>query len=278
MKLDHKIAIVTGAGRGIGAAIALAFAREGATLALWSRTIQETNKIAATTRLSGRPTVTYCVDVSDYEQVHNMVVDVAARFHRIDILVNNAGVYGPIGLLWKNDPKKWVSAVAANLFGTLYCTISVLPYMIDKRRGKIINLAGGGEGAFPRFSAYASSKSAIAKLTETLSEELKEYNIDVNSIAPGPVNTRFLDEVLAAGTDAGPFYERAKKQKASGGVSPEKAAELAVFLASDASNKLTGRLLSAVWDDWQNIDISRLSDSALYQTRRIDGRHFVEIK
>lgn len=275
MSLRQKTAIVTGAGRGIGAAIAIAFAREGAKLAICSRTPREIDEVALKTK-SYRPAVTYRVDVSDRDQVDKMVTDVARRFGKIDILVNNAGIYGPIGPLWKNDPEQWTNTIAVNLFGAVYCTMAVLPHMISQRKGKIINLAGGGDGPFPRFSAYACSKSAIVRFTETIAEELREYNIDVNSIAPGPVNTRLLDEVIAAGEEAGDFIEKALRQKESGGVPAERAAQLAVFLASELSDKLTGRLLSAVWDDWQNLDVAKVSGSALYQTRRIDGKRFLE--
>jgi 3-oxoacyl-[acyl-carrier protein] reductase len=240
--------------------------------------MSETEKVASQTKALGSKTATYRVDVSNYEEVQSMVKDVVLRFGRIDVLVNNAGIYGPIGPLWKNDRAEWLNGVAINLFGTIHCIMSVLPHMISQHGSKIINVAGGGEGPFPRFSSYACSKSAIVRLTETLAEELREHHIDVNSIAPGPVNTRLLDQVLAAGEEAGDHYEKAKKQKMSGGVSPEKAATLAVFLASESSNGLTGRLLSAVWDNWEQLDISSIKGSPLYQMRRIDGKRFVEVR
>jgi NAD(P)-dependent dehydrogenase (short-subunit alcohol dehydrogenase family) len=278
LKLGEKTALITGAGRGIGSAIALAFAGEGANLGLCSRTMSETEKVASQAKVLGSKAATYRVDVSNYEDVQNMVNDVALRFGRIDVLVNNAGIYGPIGPFWKNDRTEWLNGVAVNLFGTIHCIMSVLPHMIRQRGGKIINIAGGGEGPFPRFSSYACSKSAIVRLTETLAEELREHHIDVNSIAPGPVNTRLLEEILAAGQEAGDHYQKAKKQQASGGVSPEKTTALAVFLASESSTGLTGRLLSAVWDNWQELDIKSVKGSSLYQMRRIDGKRFVEAR
>jgi 3-oxoacyl-[acyl-carrier protein] reductase len=278
LKLGEKTVIVTGAGRGIGSAIALAFAREGANLALCSRTKSETEKVASQAKALSSKIATYRVDVSSYDEVQSMVKDVVLRFGRIDVLVNNAGIYGPIGPFWKNDRAEWLNGIEVNLFGTINCIISVLPHMISQRVGKIVNVAGGGEGPFPRFSSYACSKSAIVRLTETLAEELSEYHIDVNSIAPGPVNTRLLDQVIAAGEEAGDHYEKAKKQKMSGGVSPEKTSALAVFLASESSNGLTGRLLSAVWDNWQELDIRSIKGTALYQMRRIDGKRFVEAR
>lgn len=278
MELEGKVCLITGAGRGIGETIALTFANQGGTLVLCSRTIEELEKLAAQTEAAGSLTMAFQVDVSDFDQVSDMVRRTVSRFGRIDVLVNNAGVYGPIGEIWKNDLTDWRKAVATNLFGSVHCIQAVVPHMIRSRRGRIVNVAGGGEGAFPRFSAYACSKSAVVRLTETLAEELKAYNIQINAIAPGPVNTRLLDQVLAAGEDAGAYYERAKKQKASGGVVPEKAAKLALFLASDVSNGLTGRLLSAVWDDWENLDIESIINSSLYQVRRIDGLRFLELK
>lgn len=258
--------------------MALEFARQGATLVLCSRTREEVEKVTAKTMMTSDQIVARQADVSDSRQVENMVTEVISRFGRIDVLVNNAGVYGPIGPFWKNHLALWREAIATNLFGAVHCTWAVVPHMISSQRGKIINLAGGGEGAFPRFSAYACSKSAIVRLTETLAEELKEYNIQVNAIAPGPVNTRLLDQVLAAGEEAGTHYHKARRQKASGGVPPERAARLAAYLASGDSNGLTGRLLSAVWDDWESLDTGRVANTSLYQVRRIDGLRYIESK
>jgi len=145
--------------------------------------------------------------------------------------------------------------------------------MIQRGGGKIVNLSGGGAtSARPRFTAYASSKAAVVSLTETLAHEVKEYNIQVNAIAPGAVNTRLTDEILAAGAAAGEeTLERTRRQKETGGVPPDKAAALAVFLASDESDGLTGRLISAVWDDWESMTehIDRIMASDLYTLRRV---------
>ena len=278
MKLEDKVCLITGAGRGIGETIALAFASHGAILVLCSRTAKELQRTALKTTEAGSVTMTFRVDVSDFDQISNMVEQTVSRFGRIDVLINNAGIYGPIGPIWKNDISLWRETIATNLFGSVHCIRAVVPHMIQSGGGKIVNVTGGGEGAFPRFSAYACSKSAMVRLTETLAEELREYNIQVNAIAPGAVNTRLLDEVLDAGIDAGDFYEKARRQKVSGGVPPEKVARLAAFLASSDSRTLTGRLLSAVWDDWDNLDIESIMGSSLYQVRRIDGLRFLESK
>jgi NAD(P)-dependent dehydrogenase (short-subunit alcohol dehydrogenase family) len=213
------------------------------------------------------------VDVSRRDDVECMVKFAVEKVNRIDILVNNAGILGPIGPLHVSDPNTWVETVHINLIGTFLCCRAVLPFLIEQGKGKIINLSGGG-AASPRpfFSAYASSKAAVVRLTENLAEEVERFNIQVNAIAPGSVNTRLLDEVLAAGDLAGQREkQRAEKQKETGGISPEMAAALAVFLASDESDGLSGRLISAVWDDWAKLSrrIPEIMSGDLFTLRRI---------
>ena len=121
----------------------------------------------------------------------------------LDILVNNAGVYGPMGPIEENDWEAWVRAIQINLFGTVLMSRAVIPIFRGQNYGKIINLSGGGATApLPRMSSYAASKAAVVRLTETLAEELRDAHVDVNAIAPGALNTRLLDEVLAAGPSA----------------------------------------------------------------------------
>jgi len=273
MRLRDKVAIITGGGRGIGKAIGLALAREAAHLVLAARTLPEVQAAVADVQALGCLALGVKADVSKPEDVEAMVASALAEFGRIDILVNNAAVQSPIGPLWENDPREWLRTILVNLGGVFLCCRTVIPAMIRQGGGKIINLSGGG-AAEPRpyFSAYAASKSAIVRLTETLAEEVKGFNIQVNAIAPGAVNTRLTDEILAAGAAAGAeMLARAGRQKETGGVSPEKAAALAVFLASDESDGLTGRLISAVWDDWQSMNsrIDQIMASDLYTLRRL---------
>ena len=273
MKLAGKAAIITGAGRGIGKAIALAFANEGADMLVASRTLSEVMATAEEARALGRHAVALEVDVSNLDDVERMVAQSLEEFGKLDILVNSAGIYGAIGPLVDNDPEKWVQTVRINLFGSFFCARAVLPVMIRQRRGKIINLSGGGASSpLPNFSAYAASKAAIVRLTETLAEEVKGFNIQVNAIAPGAVNTRLTDEILAAGAAAGEqALTVARRVKEKEGVTPEAAGELAVFLASDDSDGLTGRLISAVWDDWKSMNgrIDQIMASDLYTLRRV---------
>jgi 3-oxoacyl-[acyl-carrier protein] reductase len=274
--LKGKVSIITGGSMGIGKAIALAFAKEGSHLVLASRTKSELE--ATKKELEGfAPRVEiFQVDVSQEREVQSLVDFTLKEFGDIDILVNCAGIYGPIGFITDLDSKRWLEAMEINLFGTFLCIKGVLPAMIKNRRGKIINLSGGGAvSPLPRFSAYSASKAAVVRLTETLAEEIKGYNIDINAIAPGAVNTRLLEQALAAGEAAGKdFLTKAIKQKQEGGVPPEKVAELAVFLASSKTDGLSGRLISLLWDSWREIPkhLSEVISSDIYTMRRIIPR------
>ena len=213
-------------------------------------------------------------DVSDPESCAALIKRAQELLSEVTILVNNAGIYGPMGRIEEVDWTAWVETIQINLFGTVLMCRGVIPLMRARGYGKIINLSGGGATApLPRISAYAASKVAIVRLTETLAEELRDAHIDVNAIAPGALNTRMLDEVLAAGPEkvGQSFYERALKQRDEGGAPLEKGAALAVFLASAVSDGITGRLLSAVWDDWASLPEKReqLAHSDIYTLRRI---------
>jgi len=273
MKLKDKVAIVTGAGRGVGRAIALAFAREEADVVVVSRTLSDVEETAAQVRALGRRALALRVDVSRMEDVESMVKSTLRDFGRVDVLVNNAGILGPIGPLIENDVEQWIETIKVNLTGTFLCCKAVSPIMIKQGGGKIINLSGGGAAyPRPRFSAYATSKAAVVRLTETLAEELKEFNVQVNAIAPGAINTRIQEEILAAGEVAGEkALAEAKKIRETGGTPPDVPAALAVFLASDESDGLTGKLISAVWDDWQSMGkrVSEILSTDLYTLRRV---------
>lgn len=273
MLLDGKIAIITGASRGIGKAVAGAFFKEGCKLMIVARDKDVLERACSEIAGSSDRVDCFPADVSNEESVRKMVEHTVARFGTVDILVNCAGIYGPIGPATEVDSKSWLQTIHINLFGTFLCIKAVLPYMIEKGYGKIINFSGGGSvSPFPRFSAYSASKAAVVRLTETLAHEVREYNIDINAIAPGAVNTRMLDQVLAAGEAAGrEFLEKSIRQKEKGGESPQKAASLAVFMASSASDGLTGRLISAIWDRWQDIPLhlKDINSTDVYTMRRI---------
>ena len=276
MRLKGEVAIVTGGGRGIGEAVALALAREGASLVIASRTQAELDRVACGIRAVGAQALAIPTDVSDRWSVAELAKTALSAYGRIDILVNAAGVYGPIGPVWKVDIDEWIQALHTNLVGTLICCRTVLPHMIERRKGKIVNFSGGGATSpLPRFSAYGTSKTAIVRLTETLAKEVNEFNIQANAVAPGMVDTRLQDSVLAAGDGAGLLLDRVRRlrETGEGGVPPSLTAELVVFLASERADGLTGKLISAPYDDWQNWDSERITSlmSAPWLTlRRMD--------
>lgn len=223
-------------------------------LALTSRSGAQAGFLAASA--NNGDVLTFALDVCDWENVECVTRTIAERWGRIDVLVNCTGVIGPIGPLAHADVVAWRKATEINLLGAFHLVRSVLPVMLAGRRGKIIHFSGGGAAyGRPYFTSYSASKAAVVRLTESLAGELREKNIDVNAIAPGPVNSRMWEELRRAGEKAGAkAIEELKQLDENGGVSPERAADLAVFLASERSDGLTGRLISAVHDKWNEID------------------------
>jgi len=280
MNLKDKIAVVTGGSRGIGKAVVEALAANGCRVVAVSRSAEELKSLQDELERSGLRIEIESVDVSDYDLVQKLISGVVEKFGTIDILINAAGIYGPIGLFGDNDIKKWAQTLQINLMGAANCAHAVLPIMTKNKSGKIINFSGGGAvNSFPHFSAYATSKAAVVRFTENLAAEYKDFNIQVNAVAPGAVNTKLLGEVLAAGPEkAGKdFYEKSVKQQQEGGEDPKLAADLILFLVS---SDLTGKLISAKWDNWKEwneAEIERINDSQEYTLRRIDNKYFKEI-
>jgi len=275
MKLKNRVAVITGANRGLGEVIARTFAEEGAGLVLAARDGELMQRVAQSLPHAGDQRVEWLqADVSVSRDIEAIRERAIASFGRVDILVNNAGVYGPIGSFEDADWQEWVAAFNVNLMGTVLMSRAIVPLMKQQQYGKIINLSGGGATApLPRFSAYAASKAAVVRFTETIAEELAASHIDVNAIAPGALNTRFLDQVLEAGPDrtGDEFYQRSLKQRDEGGAPLKLAAELAVFLASSHSDGISGRLISAVWDEWRRFPEWReqIRKSDVFTLRRI---------
>ncbi len=278
MRLAGRIAVVAGGGRGIGRAIALAFAREGAATVVAARSASDLDSVVAEARRMGSAAFSVTADVSSFRDAENVVAFTVEQFGRIDILVNSAGIYGPIGPLSEVDPEAWAGAIQTNLIGTFNMCRATIPVLVQQRYGKVVNLSGGGATTpLPRFSAYAASKAAVVRLTETLAAELESEGIDVNAIAPGAVDTRLQDEVLAAGERAGDLYKRIRTMRDSGegGTPIDVPADLAVFLASAESDGLSGRLIAAPYDPWRTwgkSDIRALKGTPWYTLRRLD-RH-----
>jgi len=283
-ELQNKIVVITGGGQGIGKNIAIGFANKKARVIICSRTEKDIDAVKKEIASFGGECYGSSFDVSDVKEVKIFFDYVIKKYHKIDVLINCAGIYGPIGPLEKNDMDCWRRTLDINVFGTANCIRSVIPAMKKREQGIIINLCGGGVGSHkikPNFSAYITSKSAIVGLTEAMANELKYSGIKVNAISPGAVNTRLLDQVLAAGNLAGKeFFKESLEQKKKGGTPPEKATSLCLFLATSKANFINGKLISAVWDDYANFDKIKkdITETSLYTIRRIDDFMFKQIK
>ena len=274
MKLDGQVAVITGAGRGIGRAIALAYAREGAKLALAARSESELRETASAVSELGAEAIAVRTDVTDQEDTERLAQRVVEQFGRIDVLVNNAGISGPIGPMEGNDIADWVNTINVNLTGTFLVCRAVIPVMLGQAGGKIINLSGAGAtNAWSNMSAYCSSKAAVVRLTEVLAQELDGKGITVNALGPGSVHTSMWDKMTDQAAEAGAdfIHQLGLRVTSGGGASIDECAELAVWLASDESGALTGRLISASTDDFRGLPpkIPEIMAGDAYTLRRV---------
>ncbi|HWY19470.1 MAG TPA: SDR family oxidoreductase [Solirubrobacteraceae bacterium] len=278
--LDGRSALITGGTRGLGLEIARAYIDAGvAGLCVCGRdsdAVEDAIAELAERAAPGQRVLGEVADVSVPEDVRRLVDGAIAGLGGLTILVCNAGVYGPKGNVAEVDWAEWVRAIEINLFGSVLPARAAATHFAARDYGKIVQLSGGGATApLARLSAYAASKAAVVRFAETLACELREHRVDVNAIAPGALNTRMLAEVLAAGPErvGADYHRRALAQSEDGGVPLRRGAELAVFLGSAASDGITGKLLSAVWDPWSELPGRRTElDSDLFTLRRIVPR------
>ena len=278
--LSGKIAIITGANQGLGLEIARKFILCGADLMICARDKKKLdsakNQLIKLTS-SKQKILSRVADISIEKDVELVVSDTINQLGGCHILVNNAGIYGPKNNIELINWKDWIKTIEINLYGSILMSRALIKHFRKQRYGKIIQLSGGGAtNPLPNLSAYAASKAAIIRFSETLAEELRGTGIDVNAIAPGALNTRMLDEILEAGPSkvGQSYYERSLKQKENGGESMEKGADLAVFLASSKSDGITAKLISAIWDNWKEwpLHIKELNNTDAYTLRRITGK------
>lgn len=274
MTLKNKVAVVTGGSGGIGKVVAEVLVKNGATVIIIGKKQKKLKGVVNSFEEKGFKIDCEKCDISNVSEVSRVVIKIIALLKRIDILVNCAGVQSPIGPFVDNTFLAWEKNIKVNLLGTVLMSKKVIPYMIKRKSGYIINFAGGGAtSSRPNFSAYAAAKTAIVRFTEVLADEVRRYNINVNAVSPGAVNTKMTEEVLKVGMKAGlKELTDVKRRIKEGGTSPELVANLIVFLSSAKSKGLSGRLISAVWDKWQEWDakaIREIMKSDKYTLRRI---------
>ena len=270
ISIREKSVLIAGAGRGIGKRLAMGFAEAGARVGLLARSQPELDLAKLEIEQAGGNALRIRADIRDVEQMNAAVDRIRVVFGGLDVLVVAAGVQGPIGPFVATKPKAWNEAIEINLIGVANACRAALPPMIEKRSGKIILLAGGGSAdSRPNFTAYAAAKTAIVRLAECLADEVRDHNVQVNCMAPGASYSHMTDEILNAGEDkAGrKEIEDAERVRVTGGVSPEKQIQLALFLASEGSNHISGKLIH-VNDDWKRFESQNMKPE-LYTLRRV---------
>ena len=261
--------LVTGGGRGIGKRLAIGFARAGARVGLLARSKAELDLTHLEIEHNGGNALRLRADVCDLEQIAAAVDRMRVHFGPVQVLVCAAGSQGPIGPFIDMPAKAWAETISTNLIGVANSCRAVLPQMMDRRSGKIIVLSGrGAANARPNFSAYAASKAAVARLVETIAEEVRDHNVQVNCMGPGAAYTHMTDEILRAGERAGwQEAEEAHGVRMTGGISADLQIQLALFLASEQSNHLSGRLIH-VNDDWKKLKNVNI-EADMYTLRRL---------
>ncbi len=244
--MKPKTAIITGGSKGIGLRIAKSLAKKKYNIIICSRNLQVAKKAKKEIESLGVKCIALKVDVSNYADCRKAVQLTVKRFSRIDLLVNNAGYQGPVGKLWRNDINEWKKTIDVNLLGTFYMSHEVIPHMLKRNSGMILNISGGG-GAYsrPLFSAYASSKTGILRLTETLAEELKGTKVNVIAIGPGATWTDMTKQILQSKNKSidKKTLSELKLLKKTGGTPLEKLEKMISCLTQANMKKLSGKLV-----------------------------------
>jgi len=250
MKLEGRVALVTGGGRGLGREIALTFAREGADVALAATDAAALEATAGDIRALGRRALAMVTDVADEAAVGRLAQAARAQLGPVDVLVNNAGIAGPTARVDQVTLADWDRTLAVNVTGAFLCAKAVLPQMAERRRGKIVNIASvAGHIGYALRSPYAVSKWGMIGLTLTLAQEWGAHHIQVNAISPGPVSGERIERVIrdrAAGTGrslADTEHEYLSKLAIPRFVDPAHVAATALFLASSDSDSVTGEVI-----------------------------------
>lgn len=269
---DEQVVVVTGAGRGIGRAVALGFAKTGGKVAVLARTRTEVNETAVLVERSGGSARPFALDVTDETTVPTVMSQIESVLGPIDVLVNNAGQVGPIGPFVQSDPVEWWRVLDTNLRGTMLCTRAVLPGMIRRHRGRIINIASSAL-PLPYLSAYVTSKTALLRLTETIAAEVRAHGISLFAVGPGTTRTAMSERSLYSeeGRRWIPWFGRIFEEKLD--VPIERPAQFVVDLASGRADALSGRFLTI----FDNVDallprLQEIESENLYslRTRKLD--------
>ncbi|WP_372632717.1 SDR family NAD(P)-dependent oxidoreductase [Cohnella sp.] len=241
-RLANKIALITGAGSGIGQSAAVLFAREGATVVVNDLTGPKGEETVRMIAEAGGEAICVPADVTDPEQVEALVAAVKSKYGRIDVLFNNAGISG-VGMLHEIEPEAWDRVMRVNIRGVFMPSKYVLPVMMEQRSGSIINMSSCiAEIGLAKRASYSATKGAVLALTKSMQVDYAPYNIRVNALLPGTILTPFVEKYLAESyDDPEAAYASLKTRQLSGDLGrPSDVAQAALFLASDESKFMMG--------------------------------------
>ena len=272
-ELSGQVAVVTGGGRGIGRAIAATLSEAGMTTAVLARSASEIAETARGIEQAGGRARPFAADVTDAAAVGRAFQEIERSLGSVVVLVNNAAIPGPIGPFWETDADQWWRTLDVNLRGGMLCARAVLPGMISRRKGRIINIASS---ALPvaYFSSYATSKAALVRFTETIAAEVKPHRISMFAVGPGTVRTPMAEHSLRSpdGQRWLPWFKRIFDQGLD--VPAERSARLVLELASGRADSLSGRFIS-IRDDLDSLlrNAKQIEEQNLYSLRvqTIDG-------
>jgi NAD(P)-dependent dehydrogenase (short-subunit alcohol dehydrogenase family) len=245
LSLRNAPVLITGAGRGIGKRLALGFARAGARVGILGRNQAELEATKIEIEHAGCTALRLRADVCKYSEMQTAVARMVSEWGPVEALIANAGIVGPVGPFASQDPAQWREVIETNLFGVMNSVHTVLSTMVERRKGKVLIITGtGASQPRPLFAPYAASKTALIRFAESVAEEVRESNVQVNCFFPGQAYTSMTDDILRASDLLSDVeLQEARNVRLTGGLPPDKQIQLALFLCSERSNHLTGKLI-----------------------------------
>ena len=279
--IKRKTILVTGASQGLGFEISKRLLVSGYNIGICSKNLSRLNrayKYLLKLKKKNQKIFFKNVDLTKQLEVKNFIKSSINKFGKIHGLINNAGILGPKGKFEKLNINEWKRTIDTNLYASIYTCLYIVPHFKKNKGGKIIQLSGAGAlSPMENFTAYSASKAAVVRFADTLSEELKKFNIQVNSVAAGAINTQMIEEIIQAGAKnvGNNFYRRIKKQKKNGGIPFKNVTELILYLLKDEAKFLNGKIISPKWDNWKNWKNNKnlIKNTEVYTLRRFRGKN-----